>query len=108
MRYGLPIAAGLALPVAFEVFRMGYYALVVPNTGLAKAGGSAWWSQGFTYLWNFVAPYTLWLPLALAVPFVLLRRSAPGGGAATAWGGGARHAHGRRAGRHPLRGARRW
>jgi arabinofuranosyltransferase len=71
-RYGLPVAAALALPVAFEIFRLGYYALVVPNTGLAKAGGAAWWSQGFTYLWNFVAPYTLWVPLALAVPFVAL------------------------------------
>ena len=37
---------------------------------LAKAAGSSWWSQGATYLWNFVAPYTLWLPLALAVPLV--------------------------------------
>lgn len=71
-RYVGPVAAGLALPVAFELFRMGYYALVVPNTGLAKAGGSGWWSQGFTYLWNFVAPYTLWFPLALAVPFVVV------------------------------------
>ena len=49
---------------------MCYFALLVPNTGLAKAGVSAWWAQGFTYLWNFVAPYTLWLPLLLAVPFV--------------------------------------
>jgi arabinofuranosyltransferase len=71
-RYGLPVAAGLALPVAFELFRMGYYALLVPNTGLAKAGGAGWWTQGLTYLWNFVAPYELWLPLALAVPFVAL------------------------------------
>ena len=67
------VAAALALPVAFELFRMGYYALVVPNTGLAKAGGSSWWSQGFTYLWNLLAPYALWLPLLLAVPIVLLR-----------------------------------
>lgn len=67
------VAAALALPVAFELFRMGYYALVVPNTGLAKAGGSSWWSQGVTYLWNLLAPYALWLPLLLAVPLVLLR-----------------------------------
>ena len=65
-----PVAAGLALPAAFELFRMGYYGLLIPNTGLAKAGAAAWWSQGFTYLWNFVSPYTLWFPLALAVPFV--------------------------------------
>jgi arabinofuranosyltransferase len=66
-----PVVAGLVLPVGYEVFRMGYYAMVVPNTGLAKAGGSGWWSQGFTYLWNFVSPYTLWLPIALAIPFVV-------------------------------------
>jgi len=71
-RLGVPVVAALALPVAFQVFRMGYYALIEPNTGLAKAGGAAWWSQGFTYLWNFVSPYTLWLPLALAVPFVVV------------------------------------
>jgi arabinofuranosyltransferase len=70
-----PILAAVALPVLYEIFRMGYYALLVPNTGLAKAGGSAWWTQGFTYLWNFVAPYTLWLPLLLAVPFLVSRAS---------------------------------
>ena len=59
---------------------MGYYALLVPNTGLAKAGAAAWWSQGFTDLWNFAAPYALWLPLLLAVPFCSFRPSAGGGG----------------------------
>jgi len=72
VRYGVPLLVSLALPFAFEVFRMGYYAMLVPNTGLAKAGGASWWSQGLTYLWNFVAPYTLWLPLALALPFVFI------------------------------------
>jgi arabinofuranosyltransferase len=66
------VGAAAALPVLYELFRMGYYAMVVPNTGLAKAGDSSWWSQGFTYLWNFVSPYTLWVPLALAVPLLLL------------------------------------
>jgi arabinofuranosyltransferase len=65
------VAVAVALPVLFELFRMGYYALVVPNTGLAKAGGSAWWSQGLTYLWNFVSPYTLWLPLLCSLPLVV-------------------------------------
>ncbi|MHB8429459.1 MAG: hypothetical protein ACYDDZ_02875 [Acidimicrobiales bacterium] len=65
-----PLAAAAALPVAYQIFRMGYYALAEPNTGLAKAGIASWWSQGFTYLWNFVAPYTLWLPFALAAPLV--------------------------------------
>jgi len=72
LRFGAPVLVFIALPLAYEIFRMGYYALVIPNTGLAKAGGAAWWSQGLTYLWNFVAPYALWLPLALAVPFLWL------------------------------------
>ena len=72
-----PILASLALPVAFEIFRMAYFAMLVPNTALAKAAGSTWFSQGLTYLWNFVAPYTLWVPLAMAA--VLL------GGRAMAW-----------------------
>jgi len=74
-RFGAPIGAGLVLPVGYQVFRMAYYGLVVPNTGLAKAAGASWWSQGFTYLWNFVAPYTLWLPLLLAAPLVVRRAS---------------------------------
>jgi arabinofuranosyltransferase len=52
---------------------MAYFALIVPNTALAKSAATSWWSQGFTYLWNFVAPYTLWLPFALAIPIVLPR-----------------------------------
>ena len=72
-RYAGPFAAAAAIPVAYQVFRMAYYALLVPNTALAKAAGSSWWAQGLTYLWNFIAPYTLWLPLLLAVPFVAVR-----------------------------------
>jgi arabinofuranosyltransferase len=68
-----PIGAALALPVAYELFRMAYYALLVPSTALAKAAGSSWWSQGATYLWNFVAPYTLWIPMALAFVLVAAR-----------------------------------
>ena len=59
------LLAALALPVAYELFRMAYFALLVSNTALAKSATSTWWTQGFTYVWNFVAPYTLWLPLGL-------------------------------------------
>jgi arabinofuranosyltransferase len=70
------VLAALAVPVAYQLFRTAYYALVVPSTALAKAAGASWWSQGATYLWNLLAPYTLWVPLALAVPIVWLRTSA--------------------------------
>ena len=82
-RFGAPVVAALVLPVGYQVFRMAYYALLVPNTGLAKAAGASWWSQGFTYLWKFVAPYTLWLPLLLAAPLLIQRVS-------TWWGAGDR------------------
>ena len=67
------VAAAVAAPVAYELFRMGYYALLVPSTALAKAAGASWWSQGATYLWNFAAPYTLWLPALLASVLVSAR-----------------------------------
>ena len=76
-RFGLPAVAALAAPVLYELWRMAYFAMLVPNTALAKAAGSTWFSQGLTYLWNFVAPYALWVPLAVAA--VLL------GGRAVAW-----------------------
>ncbi|CAL8973191.1 Terminal beta-(1-_2)-arabinofuranosyltransferase [Propionicimonas sp. T2.31MG-18] len=56
-------AAGLALalPTAYEVFRMGFFACLVPNTALAKANGSI--GQGLAYVLDFVNTYWLWLPL---------------------------------------------
>jgi len=64
------VAAAVALPAAYELFRMAYFALLVPSTALAKAASSSWWTQGATYLWNFLAPYTLWVPLILAAVVV--------------------------------------
>jgi arabinofuranosyltransferase len=58
-------AAVAALPVAYQVFRMGYYAMVVPNTAVAKEAGDAHWAQGRRYLSDLVDPYRLWVPVAL-------------------------------------------
>ncbi|MGH9050230.1 MAG: hypothetical protein ACRDY4_10905 [Acidimicrobiia bacterium] len=58
------LAIALALPFVYEIFRMGYYASLVPNPALAKeAGGSARWSIGWDFFRSFVDPYWLWLPL---------------------------------------------
>lgn len=51
------------VPVGYQIWRMGYYALPYPNTAVSKDAGGAKWSQGFAYLWNLVGPYLLWLPL---------------------------------------------
>ena len=58
-------AAAAALPLAYQVFRMGYFAALVPNTAIAKEGGAARWGQGLLYLLDFGGPYWLWLPLVV-------------------------------------------
>ncbi|WP_072689118.1 flagellar motor control protein ZomB [Rhodococcus marinonascens] len=57
------VAVAGIVPVGYQIWRMGYYALPYPNTAVSKDAGGAKWSQGFAYLWNFVGPYLLWLPL---------------------------------------------
>ncbi len=68
----LIVAAGGFLPVGYEIFRMGYYGLLVPGTALAKDAAGDKWSQGMIYLANFVGPYALWLPVLLLVPLGVL------------------------------------
>ena len=69
----------LALPVAYQVFRMGYFAATVPNTALAKEAGEAYWGQGLLYVRDFVGTYWLWIPgLLLLVWMVRDTRRAPG------------------------------
>ena len=66
------IVAIFAVPVAYEIFRMGYYASVVPNTALAKDAGGLHLSQGWTYLDDFVSPYRLWATAALVIATIVL------------------------------------
>ncbi|WP_327121450.1 hypothetical protein OHB12_25735 [Nocardia sp. NBC_01730] len=62
LRVVIVAVAGL-VPLGYQIWRMGYYGLPYPNTAVAKDAGGAKWSQGFTYLWNLVGPYFLWVPL---------------------------------------------
>jgi arabinofuranosyltransferase len=73
------IAAAAALPVLYQVFRMGYFAALVPNTALAKEAGLTFWSRGWAYFLNTIGPYALWLPLlALLAALAVSLRRAPG------------------------------
>jgi arabinofuranosyltransferase len=57
------LAAAGALPFAYQVFRAGYYASLVPTPALAKEASLARWDQGAVYLLDLLRPY--WLPLPL-------------------------------------------
>jgi len=63
------LAVALALPVAFELFRMGYYDSLVPNTAIAKEASRSWWSHGFTYVRVAGQPYWIWIPLLAVAGF---------------------------------------
>jgi arabinofuranosyltransferase len=84
--YGRPwraarlLGAVASVPVIYQIFRMGYYAALVPNTALAKATGGTQWDLGRAYLRDFIDPYSLWIPLALLLGALalLLRRAARG------------------------------
>lgn len=58
----------------YQIFRMGYFASILPNTFYAKKGGDFYMTQGFYYLQDFLSAY--WLSFAVIVlGLVLLVRS---------------------------------
>lgn len=76
----LIVVAGGLVPVAYQIFRMGYYGLLFPGTALAKEAGGAKWPPGWMYVANFDEPYLLWLAAVLLVALtvvLLVTRSRP-------------------------------
>ena len=69
---GLAVAA-MALPVAYQIFRMGYYGALAPNTSIAKESTLTYWKQGYCYAQNFFGRYRLGWPLLLAAGFLFFR-----------------------------------
>ncbi|WP_116199746.1 ArnT family glycosyltransferase [Amycolatopsis circi] len=59
------VAAAGALPVGYEIFRMGFYGILVPMPALTKNASESFWARGFGYVGDFANPYLLWLPLVL-------------------------------------------
>lgn len=68
----------VALPVVYQVFRMGYYGSLVPNTALAKEASGSRLEQGATYLADFAGAYLLLLPLAVVAVVAYARWRATG------------------------------
>lgn len=69
-RAWLVVIAGV-VPVAYQLWRMSYYALPYPNTAVAKDAGGAKWAQGMRYLEDLAAPYWLALPIVVALLVVV-------------------------------------
>ena len=57
------LAAAGAVPLGYQVFRMGYYGLLVPNTAVAKEAGQLRLDFGLHYLASYVRPFWLWVPV---------------------------------------------
>jgi len=72
------LGLGLAAPLLYQVFRMGYYGLLVPNTALAKEAGRSLWSRGWTYLDVYVGSTLLLIPLGLLAVLILLEAPTAG------------------------------
>ena len=67
------LAVALALPVLYQVFRMGYFASLVPSTALAKDSGGIHLDQGWHYLRDLVGTYWLWIPLVVLAAAMIVR-----------------------------------
>ena len=72
-RIGFDLIAIFTLPVAYQIFRMGFYATLVPTTALAKDAGGLHLGQGWKYATNFIGPYRLWLTAVLIAAAVVYR-----------------------------------
>ena len=75
------LASALALPFAYELFRMGYYGSLVANTAIAKEATRLNWSWGWSYLKDFVSTYWFFIPVIIlfAGGYIPLARGLRGG-----------------------------
>ncbi|MDI3418550.1 hypothetical protein [Streptomyces luteolus] len=70
------LGAALAAPVAYEVFRAGYYGHLVPLPGVTKEASRSLWARGLGYLADLTGPYLLWLPALFILAALLPARAA--------------------------------
>jgi arabinofuranosyltransferase len=80
MPWARAVGTAVAMPVVYQVFRMGYYGVVVPHPAVAKSAAAAHWDLGATYLADLLGTYWLWVPLLLAAAALGLwwRAASPG------------------------------
>jgi len=61
------VMAAAFLPALYQIFRMGYYAALVPNTALAKEASRFLPDRGGDFFWNLFGSYWLLLPLTITL-----------------------------------------
>lgn len=57
------IAWAFIVPLAYEIFRMGYYGALVANTAITKEAALPSPARGVHYFSDFVGPYWLFIPI---------------------------------------------
>ncbi len=67
--------AALALPLLYEVFRAGYYGMLVPNPALTKSATHSDWDRGVAYLLDFIRPYRMWRVFPVFITLAVLYRT---------------------------------
>lgn len=75
-RVRFDLLAIFALPIAYQVFRMGYYASLVPSTALAKDAAGLHIGQGWKYAKEFVGTYHLWVSGGLILAVIAISQLA--------------------------------
>ncbi|MFF8934239.1 hypothetical protein ACF08O_05735 [Streptomyces paradoxus] len=71
------LASAGAVPLAYEVFRAGYYGVLVPLPAIAKEASASDWSRGAGYVQETLGPYWLWpvVPVLGVLAVLLVRRT---------------------------------
>jgi len=76
------LGVAIATPLAYEIFRMGYYGVLLPLPAVTKEASATDWPRGWGYVRDLVGPYHLWIPLAALACYVsahlTLRLRGPG------------------------------
>ncbi|HSA50805.1 MAG TPA: hypothetical protein VLH10_11950 [Yinghuangia sp.] len=64
------LCTAAAIPVAYDIFRAGYYGVLLPLPAIAKEASGSDWHRGGDYAQDFIAPYFLWMPIVALVAMV--------------------------------------
>lgn len=67
------LGAAALVPFAYEVFRAGYYGVLLPLPAIAKEAGASDWGRGARYVQETMGPYWIW-PAATLMAKVAVQR----------------------------------